>query len=59
MLFARAYLVSVIAVFLSGWGNKSRLHRISFALLYGLLLTMLVPGIAFICFVIVLAVRND
>jgi hypothetical protein len=56
MLIARAYLVSVIAVFLTGWGNKSRLHRIGFVLLYGLLVTMLVPFVAVVCILIFLLV---
>jgi hypothetical protein len=54
MLIARAYLVSVIAVFLTGWGNKSRLHRIGFVLLHGLLLTMLVAFVMFVCFFIMI-----
>jgi hypothetical protein len=56
MLIAQAYLVSVIAVFLTGWGNKSRLHRIGFVLLYGLLLTLLVPFVAVVCILIFLLV---
>jgi hypothetical protein len=56
MLIARAYLVSVIAVFLTGWGNKSLLHRIGFVLLYSLLVTLLVPFVAVVCILIFLLV---